>query len=33
VNFQPSGDRFLLMLESDADASPPINVITGWSPK
>ncbi len=32
--YQPAknGDRFLMMLESDADASPSVNVITGWQP-
>ena len=30
--YQPakSGDRFLMMLESDADASPSARVVTGW---
>jgi hypothetical protein len=28
----PSGDRFLMVLQNDADASPPLQVITGWRP-
>jgi Tol biopolymer transport system component len=28
----PAGDRFLMVLQNDTEASPPLQVITGWRP-
>ena len=28
----PSADRFLMVLQNDTDASPPVRIITGWRP-
>ncbi len=30
--FLPVGDRFLMILQNEAEASPPVRVITGWQP-
>jgi Tol biopolymer transport system component len=32
LTFVPAGDRFLMLLETDEDASQPANIITGWTP-
>ena len=28
----PSGDRFLMSLQNEVDAAPPVRVIVGWRP-
>jgi len=32
LTFQPAGDRFLMVLRSDADGSPPVRIIANWQP-
>jgi hypothetical protein len=32
MSIQVVGDRYLLQLQNEADASPPIRIIAGWRP-